>query len=249
MTLAASRSQFHPASSSASAPQGGMTLTTSSAAAASSATADTVHARAGWRRIAFVAAGALWIVSILAGATVLMCWGAGPGVAAAAPTHWPDDVAIARRDGVPALVVFAHPQCPCTRATLAELDKILARCNGRVQSTVVFLSLDELGEEWTKGEMWNLASALTGVAVMADADGALAKRFCVATSGQALLYGADGALQFTGGITAGRGHAGDNLGEDAVIAHVLGAAGAQDAAAVYGCGMFVCPDQTGEETR
>ncbi len=193
--------------------------------------------------------GALWIVSVLAGATVLMCWGAGPGVAAAAPPHWPDDVAIARRTDLPTLLVFAHPQCPCTRATLAELDKIFARCNGRVQSIVVFLALDELGEEWTKGEMWKLAEAVTGVTVIADADGALAKRFCVATSGQTLLYGIDGALRFTGGITAGRGHAGDNAGEEAVIAHVLGSTDAHGAAAVFGCGMFACPDEAGEGTR
>jgi hypothetical protein len=53
-----------------------------------------------------------------------------------------------------------------------------------------------------------------------DEDGAEAARFGAATSGQVLVYGRDGALVFSGGITAARGHFGDNEGSKA-IAHFV----------------------------
>src|SRR5436190_6315 len=81
--------------------------------------------------------------------------------------------------------------------------------------------------------------AIPGVTVRADVDGEAARRFGAATSGQALLYTADGRLLFSGGITESRGHEGDNAGRSAIAALVLGAEPTKLATSpVYGCPLF-----------
>lgn len=186
-------------------------------------------------RFAIAIGALLWIASIVAGTRALIRYQAQPGAPAAAPQQWPVDAGLERNPGGPTLLVFAHPQCPCTRATLGELDRIAARTEGRVHLVVVFLAVDGFAEGWTKSAMWAQATGIPGVAVVADPGGGIARRFGAKTSGQTLLYGTDGALLFAGGITAARGHAGDNRGEDAVLDLVLGRATHGTSAAVFGC--------------
>jgi hypothetical protein len=78
---------------------------------------------------------------------------------------------------------------------------------------------------------------VTGVRPRRDPGGRETDRFGVKTSGQVLLYGPEGALQFQGGITAGRGHEGDNAGRAALRALLTGARPADTETFVFGCSM------------
>ena len=69
----------------------------------------------------------------------------------------------------------------------------------------------------------------------ADIDGALAKRFSIQTSGHALLYDSDGKLLFSGGITGGRGHAGDNEGRQTLTSFLEDGTSPSATRPVYGC--------------
>src|SRR5262249_49648190 len=82
-----------------------------------------------------------------------------------------------------------------------------------------------------------LAADIPGLAVMIDEDGREAELFQARTSGQSALYDAQGRLAFRGGITASRGHAGDNPGRSAIegLLHA-GTAGA-NRTAVFGCAL------------
>jgi hypothetical protein len=133
--------------------------------------------------------------------------------------------------------LFAHPQCPCTRATVGELDRIAARCRDRVHVIAFFLSEPDLGESWTHTTLWSQAAAIPGVDVRADVHGAIARRFGVCTSGHVLLYAADGQLVFEGGITDSRGHAGDNPGEDFVVTAILAGTTKSSSTPIYGCSL------------
>ena len=55
------------------------------------------------------------------------------------------------------------------------------------------------------------------------------------TSGQTILYGADGTLLFSGGITGSRGHAGDNDGRAGLVALLTRAGRGQTRTKVFGC--------------
>ena len=59
------------------------------------------------------------------------------------------------------------------------------------------------------------AAEIPGVEVVSDEDDAQSAAFGAAVSGQTLLYDREGRLIFSGGITAARGHAGDNAGRSA----------------------------------
>jgi len=136
------------------------------------------------------------------------------------------------------LLVFAHPRCPCTRATLAELGKLMTHQQGQVSVTVLFVTPRDPGAGWGPNGLWAAAEAIPGVRARADAGGEEAARFGAATSGQAALYGRDGALRFSGGITGSRGHEGDNPGLSA-LTEALGPAGGRGTnAPVYGCPLF-----------
>ena len=54
------------------------------------------------------------------------------------------------------------------------------------------------------------------------------------------VYDAHGDLSFSGGITSGRAHEGDNAGVDRVIACINGGATNSSSTAVFGCSLFSC---------
>src|SRR5438874_1239265 len=71
-----------------------------------------------------------------------------------------------------------------------------------------------------------------------DSDGLESGRFGAETSGFVVLYDGQGKLLFRGGITAGRWHAGDNAGEDAILAALNHAASPLSEAPVFGCALL-----------
>ena len=59
------------------------------------------------------------------------------------------------------------------------------------------------------------------------------------TSGQTLLFDRDGDLIFSGGITGGRGHSGDNAGRDAIVSLVESGESTLDETPVFGCSLGI----------
>jgi hypothetical protein len=90
---------------------------------------------------------------------------------------------------------------------------------------------------WVRTDLWRSANSIPGVQVLEDPEGALARRFGASTSGQTLLYNAGGRLVFNGGITAARGHSGDNNGRQAIVALLQGASPEQNITPVFGCSL------------
>ena len=160
------------------------------------------------------------------------------GAAAAPPSHWPDASRIKPAPGRATLVMLNHPQCPCSRASIEELDKLMAHCQSRVDAYVVLMRPIGFSDAWVKTDLWRNASKIPGVSVLVDQDGIEAKRFQAVTSGQVILYGADGRLLFSGGITGSRGHVGDNAGEAAIESLINTGSAEADHSSVFGCPMF-----------
>jgi hypothetical protein len=180
---------------------------------------------------------AVWLALVTAGFTTLLEYDATPGETAEPPARWPSAAPVGRDPSRPTLVLFAHPHCPCTRATVAELDRVMARCAGRLAASVLFYADPELGREWERTELWNHAASIPGVRAEADPLGEAARRFGAETSGSVVLYAPDGGLLFHGGITASRGHEGDSAGAAAILALVAGETTATRCTPVYGCAL------------
>ena len=134
--------------------------------------------------------------------------------------------------------MFAHPHCPCTRASLGELNAVMAMCGSKVEIYIFFTKPSGFSDSWVKSDLWRSAASLPGVHVIQDDEGKTAEVFHATTSGQVLLYDKGGALIFNGGITGSRGHAGDNQGRQSVISLLLGEPVRKHRTSVYGCSLF-----------
>jgi hypothetical protein len=193
------------------------------------------------RQFLWVALIAGWAVALGLGGLRFLRFESAAGAPAVAPSQWPAGSCVVRKAGQPTLVILAHPKCPCTRATIGELSKLMTDCQGKVSATVLVVRLPGMPADWEKTDLWFSAAAIPGVSVVVDDQGREAQRLGAQTSGQALLYSPDGTLLFSGGITESRGHNGDNAGRSAITSLVLHHTTKISVAAhtpVYGCPLF-----------
>jgi hypothetical protein len=198
---------------------------------------ETIHPQKAPRELRFVCAAGLvaWCAATAGGFFLLMRYDNTPGPAARSPAAWPADSRI-RPDGKrPCLVVALHPRCPCSRATVAELEELMRSCGDRLESHVFFYAPEGAGAEWADTDLWDSAASIPGVTVWCDGGGAEGRHFGAVTSGHAVLYSAGGELIFCGGLTPARGQTGDNTDRGAILAHVRGKESGVERAAVFGC--------------
>ncbi|MBU8899815.1 RedB protein [Corallococcus sp. M34] len=177
----------------------------------------------GWGLAAAAGARALWVHALTAGPSE------------AAPSTLPADLAARTRPGAWSLWVFVHPRCPCSRATLTELARLMEDSAGHLTTRVFVGSPRQAPRGWERGELWAQAAAIPGVEVTADVDGAMARRLGAQTSGQVVLYGPDGTHQFSGGLTVARGHEGDSEGGRAIRALLASRPASSSSTPVFGC--------------
>ncbi|HVH43129.1 MAG TPA: hypothetical protein VM925_12330 [Labilithrix sp.] len=195
-----------------------------------------------------IAALVLWVGAALLGTGSLLAYQQRAGAPAVAPKAWPSDTGVPRDETLPTLVMVVHPKCSCSRASIGELSKLMTQLSGKMVTRVLFVLPAHVAQDWANTDLYRSASAITGVDVRIDVGGAEAKRFGALTSGQSYLYSPAGTLMFSGGITASRGHHGDNLGSKSIVSIVTGASSGradQPATNVYGCEI---PDPPGSET-
>lgn len=201
-------------------------------------------------------AGALgaWIVVVVAGFAALGMYENRPGDRADAPGRWPVEPggegfeAVAAATGVvtvdppPAaarVVLFAHPRCPCTLASVEELARVAAQVpEGTLDVTVALFVPAGADPRFTQTELAAAARRIPGAHVVQDVDGRLARGFGARTSGHVVAYDRGGALRLQGGLTISRGHAGDNRSTAHLRRMAEGAPVALLNAPVYGCDLL-----------
>jgi hypothetical protein len=160
------------------------------------------------------------------------------GAAGTPPEAWPRESEISLDSSKFTLVILAHPKCPCTRATIEELSKLMTDCRGNISAYVLFAIPKGAPSDWYKTDLWSSAAMIPGVTAVLDPDGTEAARFQAHTSGQVVLYDGKGQLRFRGGITQSRGHVGDNAGRSAIEAIVNTGKAGIDHTVVFGCPLF-----------
>jgi len=131
--------------------------------------------------------------------------------------------------------MFLHPQCDCSRASIEELGVLLARVPNVPVTDVAVYRPAGASPGWEYTSLWKSATAIPGVHVTSDEDGAEARLFGALVSGSTLLYAPDGRLLFSGGVTSARGHAGDNAGLDALASFLAHTDSDVPHTPVFGC--------------
>lgn len=190
------------------------------------------------RRPILLILSVLWVITTGSGFGLLWTYGTTPGTPANPSPSWPADSEIRHEPGHSVLVMFVHPRCPCTRASVGELAWIISRVPDRVSAYVVFVKPSGAGPGWERDDLWESVTAIPGVRVLRDDEGREASRFKATTSGQTFLYDEEGHLMFCGGITGARGHAGDNLGRASIIAMLNHEAYTASRTPAFGCRLF-----------
>jgi hypothetical protein len=186
-------------------------------------------------RLPILAGLAAWLLTVGVGLTMLWAYAETPGPSATADATWPVAATVARDTRTPVLLLFLHPHCPCSRATIGELARLLARAPTPVTTYALFYRPADAEAGWERTDLWDSAAAIPGVHVMSDERGAQARVFGAVVSGQTLLYNAAGSLLFSGGVTGARGHEGDNPGRTALTAMLTGDRTEMIRTPVFGC--------------
>lgn len=195
-------------------------------------------------RVKLVLLLVLWGAVVGAGLLAIRQYETTPGKSAVVKSDWPAVSRIQLSGNQATLVMLAHPQCPCTRASMAQLARLLTELQNRVAAHVIFVipeavmaKGDTVAAHWRDTDLVNLALAIPGVTVSFDEGGIEAQRFGATTSGHVCLFTPSGKLAFEGGITDARGHEGDNAGQNAIVQIVNGRDPETTRTDVFGCGL------------
>lgn len=146
------------------------------------------------------------------------------------------------------LLFFAHPQCPCTRASVAELERLLLRTSKeghRIDARAYLYTPPGTHPRWMRTTLASRLAAIPAVRTEQDPGGMHAQAYGIRTSGHVLIY-REHELIFSGGITPARGHEGRSeawlSAADAILGGSVGSGEMGGTGGlnwpVYGCALF-----------
>jgi hypothetical protein len=196
-------------------------------------------------RTLVLCAALLWVGAAVGGIVYIFHYESRPAPRSEVARVWPEDSGLARhRDGFQ-LVMTVHPRCPCTRASVSELNKLMLAWGGRVQAIALVSKPFELPDLWSETDITARLRQIPHVQVLHDLGGQKASAFGAVSSGQTLLYDGSGRLVFDGGLTAFRGHEGPSVGGALLKQLVAGRSAAASSSKVFGCSLKekFCPMQ------
>lgn len=169
--------------------------------------------------------------------------------------QWPVDTPLPRIPGQKTLLLFVHPHCSCTHATLTELEKLLAldrllRPDRKISVCVVATIPPSADEAWGDTSIVRRGLAIAGARLFLDRGGAESDRFGAQTSGTVLLFGADARREYAGGVTISRGHEGPSFGGTTLAKIFAGERVDECTSAapvpVFGCRLVFSPRDSAE---
>lgn len=171
--------------------------------------------------------GLVWLVGIAIGSYFMFQHEYTPGAQEPAPQQLPADLEkqFGASEKKLTLVMAVHPDCPCTSASIEQLDRFLALHEKDTRAIALFWT-DRSGNppsnSLENNSYWQRLQKLDAVSLMKDPEGKTAESLGSLVSGTVTAYDAEGKLVFQGGLTATRGHAGPSPALDALNAILAG---------------------------
>jgi hypothetical protein len=183
------------------------------------------------------AVAVFWLALVFGGMALLWRYKLTPGPEAHPAAIFPENALVTLASPRATIVMLAHPKCTCTRASIDELAVLMGRLHGQAAATVLFVRPEGVEDAWEQSDTFLSASRIPGVSVRVDAEGRVASKLGATVSGHTLVYDAQGHLLYSGGITAARGHAGDNAGRERIVALLGGATSTKHSGPTFGCDL------------
>jgi hypothetical protein len=186
--------------------------------------------------VATLFAVVLWSAAVLAGIQRMWSYESTPGRHSFVPANWPGSSLMTIDRERATLVMFVHPLCVCTRASLIELREALDAMTGVPAVWIVVMNAHGVVPDW-EAKIADIAHRIPEATIVTDVDGRAADAFGAATSGHVVVYDREGRLAFSGGITGARGHVGDNEGRRDLIAALHEGSEHAREHPIFGCGL------------
>lgn len=187
---------------------------------------------------------AVWVGVSLCCVGLVVMQSFAPGQPGEGTSTWPTESALPREAQVSTAVVFLDPRCGCSRATVAEVARLVHQLGSQTQWVAVVHGLSESTLQATSSLVYRSLIQIPNVTVYIDATGLERRRFGASVSGELLLYDIDGQLQFQGGVTPARGHEGESVGALAIKDWVQQGRAECTTSLVYGCQLSVIEGPT-----
>lgn len=186
----------------------------------------------------------IWFIAVASSFHFLMKYSAAEGRTGVINKDWPESTQLKFKNPYE-LVVFIHPGCSCSKASLVELSRLVSQ-ESEIASQIVFMKTAKLSSLLEGNDLLAQARRIPRATIIFDEDGKEAKIFGALTSGHTFLYHEERGLLFSGGITAARGHEGKSVGQES-IQHLLKNKPARNIASVFGCDIFGTLFKTGNK--
>ncbi len=147
------------------------------------------------------------------------------------------------------LVLAIHPHCPCTRASISELARLVSRAGDSIEAHALVYRPEQMDDAWAHTGAWDELLRMPGVQVRVDPGGREAAALGITVSGGVVLFDGAGKPVFGGGITSSRGHEGPSVGQESILSWIRGRTVKHASAPVFGCsissGRDAIPSVTG----
>ncbi len=179
----------------------------------------------------------LWLGIITYGFSVLLDYEFKVNSNSTTIKSWPANSQLKQDPKLDTLLIFVHPHCPCSRASIAELDRLLTSFHQKLHTIVIFSKPAGKDDAWLKSDLWTKAESLPGATIFVDDENKEAKIFMANTSGEILLFKRGGALIYHGGITSSRGHEGDNHGKTLISNYLKTGRMPGEEGQAFGCSL------------
>lgn len=180
----------------------------------------------------------LWLGLVAVGMGKLNAYANTPGERASASATFPLLSQVQTENGKSTLILFVHPKCACSVATVAELDRLFPKISSQAIVNVIFLKPEEFSDQDVRGDLWDRAKLISGAVLKIDSGNRESDLYGAKTSGQTFLYDSAGYLVFEGGLTSSRGHTGDSKGQQDILHYFENPINWTLAtSSVFGCGL------------
>lgn len=203
--------------------------------------ADAARKASPWRHAIFVSllvvVYGIWAGLLFTGHLVLFEYEMTAGPLGNSKRIFPEKSSVQLTHGRQNIILFLHPACPCSAASVDEFHELMREGENDSVGKVVFFMPVDRESEWSLLPLISSVKRIPNVSVTYDATGDQAELFGATTSGHVFIYDARGILQFSGGITASRGHTGDNKNLDIAKNTIIARSPKFATTPVFGCSL------------
>ena len=179
----------------------------------------------------------IWFAGALVGFNQLDGYANTPGLKGKNANVWPRGTILNPDLKKPTFVMFLHPHCPCSGASVHSLFDVMRENGSRAKYYVVFVRPRGVAPQWEQSETYKKCKQNAEITTIVDDGGIEAAKFGALTSGQTYIYCSKLELTFSGGITSARGMEEVGPERQLIVKALNGQNARAQHSAVFGCSL------------